>query len=126
MHERNKKISDIVKEVEETKKGKSQVRVRFEKAQNRLKNERVRNRHLQVIETFGQRIVVDLTEAEVAANRALKQCEENDKAFYRFKEKKLFPRQNELSVLKKEKIKNKAIVSAFKNLQSAVKLTNIR
>lgn len=72
MHERDKKINDIVKEVEDMKKGKSEVRVRFEKAERRLKNQRVPNRHLKVIETNGQKIVVDLNEAEQANNRALK------------------------------------------------------
>ena len=85
MHERDKKINDIVKEVDDMKKGKSEVRVRFEKAERRLKNQRIHNRHLKVIETNGQKIVVDLNEAEQANNRALKQCEENDNAFYRFK-----------------------------------------
>ena len=64
----------------------------------------------------GKNIVVDLNEAERARNGALKQCEENDKAYYKFKQKKLFPRMNELSQLKKAKKKNKVLVDAYKNL----------
>ena len=47
---------------------------------------------------------------------AIKCCQDNDKAFYNHKEKKLFPTTGATSILKVEAEKNKAIINAFKSV----------
>lgn len=43
-----------------------------------------------------------------------------------FKQKKLFPKKHELSILKEEARKNAAVINAYKNLQNCVKLRNLK
>ena len=43
-----------------------------------------------------------------------------------FKQKKLFPKKHELSILKEEARKNAAVITAYKNLQNCVKLRNLK
>ena len=88
-------------------------------------NQRVRNRHLKVIESQGQKILINLYEADRENNRAVKVCQDNDKAFYDFKKRQLFPNKFKLSHMKKEEKKNRVVIDALKSLQDSVKLTNM-
>ena len=92
------------------------------------KNTNVRNRqrHLKMIELGDKTIMIDSKIAAKENNRAEKQCQDNNLAYYYYKRKDLFPSKMGVSVTDKERGRNKVIVSSFKSMQESVKLRNLR
>ena len=64
--------------------------------------------------------------ADIENNKAVKQCQDNNHAFYRFKERELFPKKIGLSESDREKLKSKHMVEGYKILQQSVKLRNVQ
>ena len=78
------------------------------KVEEKLDNSRLRHRHIKTLKVDyraadgpkSQMIHIDLNKAEVENKMAIKCCQDNDKAFYNHKEKKLFPTSGNLTALK--------------------------
>ena len=80
------------------------------------KLKRNKNKHLKKIELGDKVIMIDTKTVEQENNRAEKQCQDNNQAFYYYKNKNLFPDKIGLTSTQKETLKNKVIVDAFKNM----------
>lgn len=90
------------------------------------KIKRNKNKNLKMIELGDKTIYIDSKTVENENNRAEKQCQDNNLAFYYYKNKNLFPSNTGPTSTEKEGLKNKAIVDAFKSMTEAVKLRNLK
>jgi hypothetical protein len=78
------------------------------------KMKRNKNKNFKMIELGDKTIMIDAKTVEKENNRAEKQCQDNNMAFYYYKNKNLFPGHTGPSATDKELEKNKAVVDAFK------------
>lgn len=145
-NERDKNLARIFKEVENQNKSIAQAKKMSgvnqspekkaeeqedasgikDKLRRKKTSKRNNNKHLKLIELGDQIVMIDSNTAENENNRAEKQCQDNNLAFYAYKKKDLFPNKIAPTAAQKEAIKNRVIIDAFKKMQESVKLRNVK
>ena len=89
-------------------------------------NQRKKNKHLKRIELGDKVLMIDAKMAEVENDKAEKQCQDNNHAFFEHKKKSLFPNKLHLSHVELAREKNKQIVNAYKLMSQCVKLKSLQ
>lgn len=106
--------------------GKNKRKSRKKKSFAKPGNERIYDRNIKMIKLGDKVVPINAEMAEMENNMAAKQCQDNNQAYYMFKQSKLFPKKIGYSAAEIEKQKNKQMVQAYKLLQESVQLRNIR
>lgn len=89
-------------------------------------NNRNINKNIKLITLGDKQVPIDTDMADRENAKAVKQCQDNNQAYYMFKNRQLFPKKIGYSQAELEKQRNKQMVGAFKLLQQSVKIRNVR